>query len=358
VCTDCATPSATWTWTPTGALTDGTHTVAFRSVDSADAASVPAGRSVTVDTTAPAVTITSGAEDGASITNASPVYAGGATDATAGVARVEVSVDGADYTDTDVVCTGCGSPSAAWFWMPTALLADGPHTLAVHSVDGAGFASNPLTRSVTVDTTAPTLTIDAGPVGGSLITDPDPTYSGSATDTLSAVTRIETSFDGGAFSDTDVVCSDCGTAAATWTWTPTTPLSDGAHVVAFRSVDSGGVIPGDPVTRAFTLDTIAPTVAITTGPDDGTTITTGTPTYSGTASDATAGVDQVEVSVDGGVYSTADVVCTDCDTTSATWIWTPTTPLSEGSHTLDFRAVDSAGLPGDPALRSLVVVSP
>jgi hypothetical protein len=102
-------------------------------------------------------------------------------------------------------------------------------------------------------------------------------------------------------------------------------------------------------------DNVAPALSVTSGPANGATTTDPTPTYGGKATDDDSGVKRVEAKVDGGAYSTSGVSCANCETTSATWSFTPASPLADGAHTISFRAVDSDGATSSVASRSLTV---
>ncbi|ETR24064.1 group 3 Ig-like protein, partial [Acinetobacter baumannii UH7907] len=69
-------------------------------------------------------------------------------------ATVVVTVDGVDYP---AVNNGDGTWTLADNILP--VLADGPHTVSVTATDVAGNVSTPVTGTVTVDATAPTLAI-------------------------------------------------------------------------------------------------------------------------------------------------------------------------------------------------------
>src|SRR5207249_2134509 len=98
--------------------------------------------------------VTSGPADAGIAIVSQPVYGGTATD-TFSVSRVEASVDGAAFSTAGVTCTACGTPSATWTFTPAAL-PDGNHTFAFRAGDYAANLSAAATRSVRIDTTAPT----------------------------------------------------------------------------------------------------------------------------------------------------------------------------------------------------------
>jgi hypothetical protein len=342
VCTDCGTASATWTWSPVTPLGDGAHVVTFQATDASGHTATTAIRSVTVDTGAPALEISDGPVDGDTIPTGSPAFGGTATDATSSLSAVTVDVDGAGYTTDGLVCTGCGTASATWTWTPPTALDEGSHVITFQSADGAGHTAATASRTVTVDTVSPDLGITAGPADGNTTTSGVPTYEGSAIDATTTVTSVRVDVDSNGFTTDGLVCTDCDTTAATWTWTPTTPLTEGLHVVTFQATDAASNLSATAI-RTVRVDTAPPAVEIGSGPSDGSTITTGSPVFDGTATDVTSAVTAVEVDVDGAGYSADDLVCTDCGTASASWTWTPTTPLSDGSHVVTFRSTDAAG---------------
>jgi Big-like domain-containing protein len=111
---------------------------------------------VTADTDAPALAVTSGPADGSVSSKPQPVYHGTATDPGGALSRVEASVDGIAFDTGGVSCGRCATASATWSFTPT-VLADGFHTLAWRSVDQTGNVSTVTTFTVTVDTTVPAL---------------------------------------------------------------------------------------------------------------------------------------------------------------------------------------------------------
>ena len=137
---------------------------------------------------------------------------------------------------------------------------------------------------------------------------------------------FECSVDGGAFT------------ACTSPFT-TDPLSDGAHTVAVRAVDTLGN-RGPQESRSFTVDTTAPETSIDAGPADGGFTNDTTPTFEFSSPDGTA---TFECSVDGAAYAPC-----------ASPFTTPT--LANGSHTFSVRAVDPQGTTDQtPASRTFTV---
>ncbi|WP_031965295.1 Ig-like domain-containing protein, partial [Acinetobacter baumannii] len=127
------------------ALTDGPHTITVTATDAAGNVGNDTAV-VTVDTTAPVVTFAD-----VSTNDTTPALTGTIDDPTA---TVVVTVDGVDYP---AVNNGDGTWTLADNTLP--VLADGPHTVSVTATDVAGNVSTPVTGTVTVDATAPTLAI-------------------------------------------------------------------------------------------------------------------------------------------------------------------------------------------------------
>ncbi|MFG4301587.1 Ig-like domain-containing protein, partial [Acinetobacter baumannii] len=127
------------------ALADGPHTITVTATDAAGNVGNDTAV-VTIDTVAPVVSFTD-----ASTNDTTPALTGTIDDPTA---TVVVTVDGVDYPALN---NGDGTWTLADNTLP--VLADGPHTVSVTATDVAGNVSTPVTGTVTVDATAPTLAI-------------------------------------------------------------------------------------------------------------------------------------------------------------------------------------------------------
>jgi len=153
----------TWNLTPP-ALSDGTRTVGAAVTD-------PAGNDgtailqLTVDTAAPAVTITGGAS---ALTNDATPDVSGTADVAAGRT---VTVYLADETLTGSVLTNGGWSVSA------AALSDGPHRVVMTVSDLAGNRAR-FTQTLTVDTVSPVVAIAGGAT--KTTSDVDPTIVGSS----------------------------------------------------------------------------------------------------------------------------------------------------------------------------------
>ncbi|RKQ92267.1 Ig-like protein group 3 [Solirubrobacter pauli] len=277
--------SATSTWNVIVTPTDGTHTYSARTIDAAGNQSTAVTRTIRIDTQPPDTTIATGPSGTTGDTT--PTWTFTASEAGS---TFECALDGAPHS-------ACATP----FTAPT--LAPGTHTLSVRAVDPAGNRDNtPATRTILVDTSAPSVTITDGP--RTRTNDTTPTFTFSAETGATLACRV----DAAAFA----TCSSPHTTAV---------LAEGQHTFEVRATDTAGNTATDQ--RVFTVDTItppAPTITWTTPPTDS------TPTFT-FASETGATFD---CRLDGAGFAP-------CQTPLTTAL------LTEGPHRLDVRATDAAG---------------
>ena len=216
-------------------LADGSHRFEVRAIDQAgNADQSPASFSWSVDTTPPETQIDS--HPAALSASAAAAFEFSGSDAGgSGVASYECRRDSTEPGTWG----GCASPQSY------ASLPDGPHSFQVRAVDQAGNADgSPAAFSWSVDTTAPTATIDSGPSG--LTNDPTPSFEFHSSE---AGSDFECSIDTG--TPAWGACSGPGSE------TPPGALSDGPHTFRVRATDAAGN-QGGAATREFTVDTAAP----------------------------------------------------------------------------------------------------
>ena len=194
----------------------------------------------------------------------------------------------------------------------------------------AATDSTPDWGPATVDTGAPQTTITSGPGDGSTISDPTPSFGLSSNEPSAG---FECRFDSAPFA----ACSGASSHTAQ------TPLADGPHVFEARAVDAAGNRDDSPARRSFTVDTGAPQTTITSGPGDGSTISDPTPSFGLSSNEPSAGF---ECRFDSAPFAA-------CSGASS---HTAQTPLADGPHVFEARAVDAAGNRDDsPARRSFTV---
>ena len=227
------------------------------------------------------------------------------------------------YDGSTALATVTVAGDGTWSYTLGAL-SEGSHSLTATQTDSfgnTGAASAAL--ALTVDTVAPTVAITAT---GGLTNQPGQTVSGTV-DSADAGTTV-TVYDGTTVLGTATVASD-----GSWS-TAVTLTGDGAHTLVATDTDAAGNT-GSSSGVSYTLDTAAPTVAITaTG---GLTNQPGQ-TVSGTVDSADAGTTVT-------VYDGTTVLGTATVASDGSWS-TAVTLTGDGAHTLVATDTDAAGNTG------------
>ena len=189
-----------------------------------------------------------------------------------------------------------------------------------------------LTKSPTTPPAAPTITNPAN----------------NSTDTTTATPTIS---GGGVTGDTVTVSIDgnvAGTAkvvAGAWTFTPPSALSNASHTITATQAAAGGPSSVPSAADTLTVNVAAPAAPTIASPANGSTDTTTTePVISG------GGVSgyTVSISIDGSVVGTALV-------SNSAWSYTPTSPLSNASHTITATQAAAGGPGSTPASDTFTV---
>ncbi len=242
----------------------------------------------TRDGTPPSVVITSG-PSGLTSDN-TPTFTFVTQDAT----LTQCRITGAPFSN-------CTSPFTA------PLQADGVDTFEVRVTDAAGNTATD-SRSYTIDTTGPTVTILSGP---GPTTDITPTFAFSTND-LGATFACR-------------LASGAALSPCTSPFT-TAPLADGTY--SFEVVATDAIGNWGSATRPFTVDTVIPTVSITSGPSDPTPTDDETPTFTFSTTDAPTTVecrfDTIPFAPCAGQF-------------------TALAALADGAHVVEVRVEDAAG---------------
>jgi len=283
----CATP-----YTIAPALADGSHTLEVRATDAAgNTDATPATYTWVVDATAPTGNVTSPA-NGADISGTTVALASNSADSGSGVASVVFQRSPAGMA----TWTNQATP-----WNTT-LQTDGDYDLRVSTTDQAGntFTSAPIT--VTVDNTAPSLTVNVDTTIN--IASPDPeTIGATATDTGTGIDYVK-------FEQ----CNSPGATCGVSDWTTLTidtslpysvawPLpTDGVRLLAVTAADNAGRQTFQTV--PVTIDRTAPTTALT-APTAAANLRGTAPVAASASDPAPGGVQLVEfqLTVHGGAYT-------------------------------------------------------
>ncbi|WP_225409064.1 adventurous gliding motility protein AgmC [Stigmatella hybrida] len=257
--------------------------------------------------------------NGSTTNNPTPSYSGTIPTTFPAGTQVAVFVDGAQ------VALVTPSASGAWTASPGTTLGQGPHTVyAVAFLPDQVVYGNPSnTNTFTVDSVPPAAPVVTTPANGSTTNDNTPTYSGTAEPGSTVAIIVDGTTAGTAIVD----------GSGNWTFTPTTPLSEGPHTVSATASDTAGNVSPPSNTNNFIVDATAPAAPVVTTPANNAVINDSTPTYSGTAEPGST----VTVIVDGVPVGTATA------DGSGNWSFTPTMPLGEGPHTVSATAADAAG---------------
>jgi predicted secreted protein len=145
------------TYTPSAALSDGSHTVTINCKDHDGNAATEKSTTYTVDTVPPTLNVTSPA-DGLITAASSVTVAGTTNDATSSPVVITISLNG---TDQGTVPVGTGGT-----FSKVVTLKEGSNTIIVKAKDAAGKESS-VTRTVALDTSVPKIkaaTITPNPV--------------------------------------------------------------------------------------------------------------------------------------------------------------------------------------------------
>ena len=323
---DTATPyTLTVNTTP---VDNGTYTVAARARDAAGNTATTAAVSITVDNTAPTVSLT-GPANGATVSGSVNLAATAADTGGSGMAGVQFFVDGVLVGAEDT-----GSPyGVSW---NTATVGNGSHTVTARARDNAGNTRISAARTVNVanaapDTTAPTVSL-TGPANGATVSG-SVNLAASAADTGgSGMAGVQFFVDGAA-----VGAEDTGSPyGVSWN---TATVGNGNHTVTARARDNAG---NTRISAARTVnvanavaDTTAPTVSLTSpaaGPIRGAVTMTATATDNAGGS----GMAGVQFLVNGAAVGAED-------TATPYTLTVNTTAADNGTYTVAARARDGAG---------------
>jgi hypothetical protein len=277
-------------------MPDGDHQLRIVATDSRNNVSAPTVVMWRVDATAPVAMVNSAPAAVTGQNTAAFVFS--ATDALSGVTAFECALDAANFAT-------CVSPQNL------ANLTAGAHTYRIRAIDAAGNVSPVVTHNWRVDMTAPVLTITAAPLNFSNSRTASFTFNG--TDEGTNLTAFECRLDNGAF-------EACTSPRAY------NNLTDGAHTFSLRATDLAGNM-SSPITHAWTVDTVAPTVSLMTATTNPTNQTTAS--FQFTPADVGSGVLRTECSINGGAFATC--------TSPAAY-----NNLVAGNRTFSVRAVDAA----------------
>jgi len=312
-------------------LTDGSHTIEIRSSDNVgnDDAS-PASFIWTIDTVPPNTSFSSVIDGnrnavtaGGNTLSTSMTFTFSGTDTGSGLSLFECSLDGAPFAT-------CESP------IDLNNLADGSHTFEVRSEDNvANRDLSPASFNWTVDTSAPTTSIDS-------VTDSN--KNSLSNNSGSRSNSITFTFSGNDTGKAEVKRFECSTDNSDFV-ACTSPfvfanLSDGSHTFKVRAEDNSGNKDASAEVFSWNVDTTPPPANINSAFDgnndtvsNGGNTTSASITFTFSGTDIGIGLDHFECSIDEASFT----ICASPVQFNS---------LSDGSHTLEVRAVDKVGNEG------------
>lgn len=322
-----------WSFTVGSALADGPHAFRVTATDAAGNVGAASTLNVTVDGAAPVV-----------LSSAPQAAAANAASATF-VVRFDEPVFGADATAFALSSTGSASGTIAAVTTAgadvavtvTGIAGTGSLRLDVRSgttiadargtTGVAGFtAGSPLT----VDRDAPLAPVVTAPLDGARVLTATPTFTGTA----EAGVRVSVVVDG----------TGLGTVTATggaWSFTPSTGLTIGAHVVVATATDAAGNVSAASSTVRFTYNPVGVNAAALPNARVGTA-------YSATLT-ASGGTTPYAFSVVGGTLPDGIVLSTGGALSG--------TPTISGTFGFTVRVTDAGGVSAEGA-QTLVVDAP
>jgi large repetitive protein len=309
-------------------LLDGSHTFQVRAIDPAgNVDATPASVTWTVDTTLPAVSLTSPANATAT-TDTTPSFAGGAGTVVGDSATVTVKIlrEVAGSPDELVQTLTTTRSGGTWAVTPSVPLADGTYKAHAEQADltGTGFSEE---HSFRVDTTAPAPSV-LEPRIDSVTADTTPQLWGTGEAAAGDDTQVTVKLWSGSVASGSPLQAATATVGSNGEWMldASPALADGTYMVRAEQSDDAGNL-GVSRAHVFSVDSTAPDTSITAGPSAFTASTAASFRFS--SDEAGAGF---ECLVDDGDWGP----CSSPKTYSG---------LTGGSHTFMVRAIDAAGNP-------------
>ncbi len=343
-------------------LADGVYTAQATQTDLAGNTGMSKAATFTVDTTPPAVTITS-PTNGSSLTKSSrPTFAGNAGNASeaggtsndgpsvvlsiyAGSSAsgtpeqtLEVTRSGASWT------TGISGPE----------LKNGTYTVQATQSDAVGNVGKSAPVTFTVNTPAPSVGISS-PVSGAYLNIDTPSFTGASTpeNTEPAVTvKI---YKGEVASGKPVEEKEALESAGTWTIGAVPRLSDGTYIAQAQQTDDAHNI-GYSETTKFTIDTVPPIVTLAS-PEAGST-SEGSLVVQGAASTDPGDKPGIKIKLFAGPTTGGELV-EEHDVSASSGSWkSPFAGLSPGTYTVQAEQEDKAGNVGVSGPVTFTVTAP
>ncbi|MDR0251636.1 MAG: Ig-like domain-containing protein, partial [Brucellaceae bacterium] len=336
-----------WTFRPATALAEGEHKITFTATDKAGNTSPATDALVfTVDTVAPPVPVLKEAIDSeGSIKGA--IAASGVTDDTRPEFKGENAEAGTTirfFDNGSEIGSTVVAADGTWSFTPEIGLQQGVHRITMLAQDKAGNKSEKsATFQFEVDTTppaAPSITEVLDKTGqftgnitnGKVTDETKPVLSGSGAEAGSTVKIYDKGI---------LIGETMANANGTWSFTPTTGLTEGEHVFTVTATDKAGNEGVASSSWTINVDTTAPDVptikqvANTAGEELPLDVVTSErrPTLSGEAEKGSTVT----------IYDNNRLIGTVTAADDGTWSFELTQNLAQGAHKFTIKATDAAG---------------
>jgi hypothetical protein len=208
-------------------------------------------------------------------------------------------------------------------------LAEGANTLQVRATSNGQQTTQ--TIRVTLDTIPPAISVSSPAPG--LVTKQNVTIAGQVTDGGSGVASLQAALDNGTL--TPVSLGSNGTFSFT-TSLALNGTADGPHTERLKTTDNAGNVSTFDV--SFTLDTVAPTIAVTSPPAN--LITDQNVTIVGQVTDTGSGVASLQAALDNGTLAPVSLGSSGSFSFATALVLNGT---ADGPHTEHLKATDNAG---------------
>jgi hypothetical protein len=330
---------ASWS-TSSKKLTPGTYTVQATQTDTAGNNATSTANTFIVDTSAPALTLTSPA-DGSATASTAPTISGAAGNAPGDSSTVTVTIYEGTGTGGRVDQTLSVMRSGASWSTSAKKLTQGTYTARAAQPDTAGNIATSTANTFVVDTTAPTVIVNQKAGQG------DPTNVLAILWTV-AFSEPVTGFDegdltrNGTSSGGTVAVSGSGASyTISLSGTPTNGTTR-FSIAAAKAYDLAGNdnAASTSTDNGVAYDTVAPAVTLTSPSNESTALNS--PTLSGAAGNAPGDSSTVTVKIYNGTGTGGSVNQTLTPTASATSWSTTAARLAQGTYTAQATQTDTA----------------
>ncbi|MET0405423.1 MAG: Ig-like domain-containing protein, partial [Cystobacter sp.] len=235
LCTATTTPAGTWSCV-SSTLPQGGHTVTAVASNGEGTSDPSAPRSFQVDTAAPAAPVITNPTANAELTTQRPTFEGTAEPNSLVIVSVDGQVVGRTYADS----------SGKW-WVPSNLLADGPHTVSAVSQDAAGNRSSATAVPFTIKAGPPDTQIDTKPPAKDTSSTAPFSFTGIVpSGGTSDINGFDCSLNGATF----VRCSNASSRKGSYTYTS---LPEGRYTFRVRARNNAGAVDLSPAQWIWTI---------------------------------------------------------------------------------------------------------